>query len=728
MVVKNTVCWIACILLLGTILRLSIYNLSPLFMDTAFYASLGRSIADGDLLLQVNHVSDKPPLFFYIQAFFFYFLGVSESVAALPSFVGGLLGIVIIYLLGRDLQDSAAGIIAALLFALSPGSVSLSALGLIDSLFMSVVMVSFWTILHRHYYWTGLLIGTAFGMKQTILSFGPLYLLWLLIIEFHKHNGKRVFVSVAKSIIKMTPGFMVFFLPVLYWSLFLASDRLRLFRYITGFVSSQEDSEFDGHTFERLTRLKDNLTEVSGLNWHWVIFFLFFAMIVFLVKIINKRRLKKPIQLNDKLHFGFNVFTLFFFFLLIFLARKYTGYHYVFPVFPFLIMTTSITLSQSAKLKIWGGKFTISANVKLGLLVLIVLLVVFSPAIQRVNQIGEGLRNVPYQGAPEVVNQLKNYITRGDSFLFEQSLGWMLRYYLYGEKYRRQHYGYKEKNLANMKDILWKEPYTDFYVLFDRVHQNDIPRMSSFLAPEYKMNTIFQSPGGNFKFYKIDPVFSAKQNYVKYLPEEWETEWNTWWRDILVSQWPDAEKIKISSKFNEKEKLPEVTLSAEKVPFKELIATEMKVSIKSPKPNADLSKFYSWPVFDEHLGISMQLVVDVETMENTIMERFQQVDKIEINTDQSLTTIQAFGQMGERELEIVTDVHLMLEKDYIRVILNRILLNGFDLTWLINLFKNHPVPPLKLNKYPFLGLELNNVKQQNGLLVLNYNAPKRINK
>ena len=44
--------------------------------------------------------------------------------------------------------------------------------------------------------------------------------------------------------------------------------------------------------------------------------------------------------------------------------------------------------------------------------------------------------------------------------------------------------------------------------------------------------------------------------------------------------------------------------------------------------------------------------------------------------------------MGERELEIDTDVHLMLEKDYIRVILNRILLNGFDLTWFINLFKN----------------------------------------
>ena len=85
----------------------------------------------------------------------------------------------------------------------------------------------------------------------------------------------------------------------------------------------------------------------------------------------------------------------------------------------------------------------------------------------------------------------------------------------------------------------------------------------------------------------------------------------------------------------ETEKLLEVTLFAEQVPFKELVASEMKISIKSPKPNTDLSKFYSGPVFDEHLGITMQLLVDAETMESTILERFQQVDKIEVKSDQS---------------------------------------------------------------------------------------------
>ena len=79
-------------MLLGAIFRLSIYNLDPLFMDSAYYASLGRSIAEGDYLLQVNQMSDKPPLFFYVQALFFQLLGVSESVAVLPSFVGGMMG------------------------------------------------------------------------------------------------------------------------------------------------------------------------------------------------------------------------------------------------------------------------------------------------------------------------------------------------------------------------------------------------------------------------------------------------------------------------------------------------------------------------------------------------------------------------------------------------------------------------------------------------------------
>ena len=220
MVNKSTVWWLSGIMLLGALLRLSIYNLEPLFMDSAYYASLGRSIAEGDYLLQVNHMSDKPPLFFYVQALFFQLLGVSASVAVLPSFLGGMISIGIIYLLGRDLKNSVAGFLAAFLYAISPGSVWLSAWGLADSLFMTVTLLSFWTLIHRRFYWTGFLIGIAFGMKQTILSFGPLYFLCLLIIEFHHHSGKEALNSVSKSVFKMMPGFFSVFFPVLYWGMF----------------------------------------------------------------------------------------------------------------------------------------------------------------------------------------------------------------------------------------------------------------------------------------------------------------------------------------------------------------------------------------------------------------------------------------------------------------------------------------------------------------------------
>ena len=113
-----------------------------------------------------------------------------------------MISIGIIYLLGRDLKTPVAGLLAAFLYAISPGSVLLSVSGLADSLFMTVTLLSFWTFLHRQLYWTGLLIGIAFGIKQTILSFGPLYFICLLVIEFHHHSGKVGLNSVSKSVFK----------------------------------------------------------------------------------------------------------------------------------------------------------------------------------------------------------------------------------------------------------------------------------------------------------------------------------------------------------------------------------------------------------------------------------------------------------------------------------------------------------------------------------------------
>ena len=112
-------------------------------------------------------------------------------------------------------------------------------------------------------------------------------------------------------------------------------------------------------------------------------------------------------------------------------------------------------------------------------------------------------------------------------------------------------------------------------------------------------------------------------------------------------------------------------------------------------------------------------------MEKSILERFKQVKKIQFRTDQSLTNIHAFGQVETTSLEIDTDVHLKLEQDLVRVDIQRFLLNNWDLIWFTNLFKNHPIPPLKINTFPSLDLRLNNVIQQKGLIVFDYVSPSR---
>ncbi len=104
----------------------------------------------------------------------------------------------------------------------------------------------------------------------------------------------------------------------------------------------------------------------------------------------------------------------------------------------------------------------------IGILGAILLLWILPTTTERVRKIGEGLRNVPHQGAQELVKGLKPFLLSGESFLFEENLGWMLRYYLFGEKYRSLHYDFGDQNMENMIGMLFQEPYTNFYVLLYR--------------------------------------------------------------------------------------------------------------------------------------------------------------------------------------------------------------------------------------------------------------------
>ncbi len=100
--------------------RLGSHDLWP--PDEPRFANVAREMRDrGDYaVLSLNNrlYTDKPPLFFWaINGFGLLGGGVNEWSARLPSATAGLLTLLIVYLLGRELYDRRVGLLGALIFA-----------------------------------------------------------------------------------------------------------------------------------------------------------------------------------------------------------------------------------------------------------------------------------------------------------------------------------------------------------------------------------------------------------------------------------------------------------------------------------------------------------------------------------------------------------------------------------------------------------------------------------
>ena len=112
--------------------------------------------------------------------------------------------------------------------AFSPASTEMSVLGLVDSLLVTTIILSLWLLSKGCFFWGGLVIGLAFGIKQTTLVFGPLYLYWIIICTIHQKSSKTK--SSLKSLKNSALGFGIVFFPILYWSVFFSRAKVKNFR------------------------------------------------------------------------------------------------------------------------------------------------------------------------------------------------------------------------------------------------------------------------------------------------------------------------------------------------------------------------------------------------------------------------------------------------------------------------------------------------------------------
>jgi 4-amino-4-deoxy-L-arabinose transferase-like glycosyltransferase len=180
---------LAAVLLIAAALRL--WRLEDNGFGTTYYAAGVRSLLQGGALFFYNAFDpagfvslDKPPLAFWIQAAFAWLLGFGGWAIHLPQALAGVGSVAIVYRLVRRPFGAAAGLIAALLLAITPVMAAIDRSNNTDSWLVFFLLLAAWAALRGR----GLalvmamaLLGVAFNVKMlAALVCGPALLLaWL---------------------------------------------------------------------------------------------------------------------------------------------------------------------------------------------------------------------------------------------------------------------------------------------------------------------------------------------------------------------------------------------------------------------------------------------------------------------------------------------------------------------------------------------------------------------
>ena len=130
---------------------------------------------------------DKPPLGLWIEALFAYFLGVSGFSVSLPNILAGVFGIPVLYSLVKKYMGASAGLIAALVMALTPVYVATNRNNTMDGLLVFFLLLAAWAFIQatesgklRWVLLGAFIVGLGFNIKmmQAFLPLPAFYALY----------------------------------------------------------------------------------------------------------------------------------------------------------------------------------------------------------------------------------------------------------------------------------------------------------------------------------------------------------------------------------------------------------------------------------------------------------------------------------------------------------------------------------------------------------------------
>jgi hypothetical protein len=165
---------LALLIAVGAALRLAPIGANRFHEDEALYSFWALQVTTGrDPILDHSPV-DKPPLFIYTLALCFKLFGPSEVAARLPSELGSVASIGLLYYLASRLYGRSVAMVAAILMALSPFNILFASTAFTDPLMVAWVLAALCLAAKGRLGWCGLMLGLAAATKQQGLLFAPL--------------------------------------------------------------------------------------------------------------------------------------------------------------------------------------------------------------------------------------------------------------------------------------------------------------------------------------------------------------------------------------------------------------------------------------------------------------------------------------------------------------------------------------------------------------------------
>ena len=220
---KYLILWI---LILAALLRLYGFSRGDTVSDEVFYAFRAIGMLDFDEAeLQTTPLEwfdpaipwwtkfsfhDHPPLVFLVQHFFIKTFGENNFAFRFPSALLGLASIYLLYRIGRELYSKNAGLLAALLMAITVNHVFISRTGLQESyVIFFILLASYFFIksLRQENYliWTGLALGLAFLTKYTAFILAPIFLVYLLFFRRDYLRNKKLWLGALLALLIFSP-------------------------------------------------------------------------------------------------------------------------------------------------------------------------------------------------------------------------------------------------------------------------------------------------------------------------------------------------------------------------------------------------------------------------------------------------------------------------------------------------------------------------------------------